>query len=102
MNCPTCCQKLPPTEEFLVSDYAVHWRGKSMEVTRAESKILQLLNFETRVLNRDLHMMIYGAAERDHNAVAVHICRLRERLPSIGLTIDSKKSHGYILAEYKS
>jgi DNA-binding response OmpR family regulator len=44
-------------------------------------------------------MEMYGREDIDHNAIAVHISRLRPKLATISILIDMKKTFGYMLQE---
>ena len=77
-------------------------RGETLELTRNELKILQIL-FENngRVVSREAIMTRLWESDSfvDDNTLTVNITRLRKKLESVGLTdfIVTKKGLGYIV-----
>ena len=76
--------------------------GETLELTRNELKILQIL-FENngRVVSREAIMTRLWESDSfvDDNTLTVNITRLRKKLESVGLTdfIVTKKGLGYIV-----
>ena len=77
-------------------------RGETLELTRHELKILQiLLENNGRVVSREAIMTRLWESDSfvDDNTLTVNITRLRKKLESVGLTdfIVTKKGLGYIV-----
>lgn len=85
-----------------VSALALYFGEETLELTRNEMKILQLLMAKKgRVVSRDEIMEVLWQADAfvDDNTLTVNMSRLRKRLETIGLTdfIETKKGLGYIV-----
>ncbi|MBF0713834.1 response regulator transcription factor [Gemella sp. GH3] len=80
----------------------VSYKGKNIELTKNESKILELL-FEHRenIVSRDDLMRYLWESDTfvDENTLSVNINRLRKKLETIGLVdfIITKKGRGYMI-----
>ena len=76
------------------------WEGQSLELTRNEFRILQILfENESKVVSRDAIMNHLWENDSfvDDNTLTVNMTRLRRRLESLGLRdfIVTKKGMGY-------
>lgn len=82
---------------------SLSWKGASVELTKNELRILQLLFEQTgKVVSRDSMMIRLWENDSfvDDNTLTVNVNRLRRKLESIGLEnfILTKKGMGYLLA----
>lgn len=80
----------------------VSYEGKSVELTKNESKILKiLLEYKDEIVERDTLMEYLWQTDCyvDDNTLSVNVNRLRKTLEKIGIhdLIKTKKGIGYIL-----
>ena len=85
-----------------INDGTLTYNDKSMELTRNEFKILQLLmKNQGKIVARDRIMRALWESEYfiSENTLTVNINRLRKRLEDVGLEnfILTKKSQGYMI-----
>lgn len=81
----------------------LNYRGKRIELTKNEWRILQsLLENKGKAVSRDMLMMHLWESDSfiDDNTLTVNVTRLRKKLEEAGLTdfIQTKKGVGYLIA----
>lgn len=84
----------------------LNYRGKRIELTKNEWRILQsLLENKGKAVSRDMLMMHLWESDSfiDDNTLTVNVTRLRKKLEEAGLTdfIQTKKGVGYLIARRK-
>lgn len=79
--------------------YRVEVRGQTVELTLTEFKILrELATPEPKVVPRQsIQSRVFGDAKMSKRSLDVHVCALRKKLDSFGLSIDSVRGVGYRL-----
>ncbi len=85
-----------------INDGTLTYNGKSIELTKNEFKILQLLmRSKGKIVSRDKIMRVLWESEYfiSENTLTVNVNRLRNKLENIGLKdlIVTKKSQGYMI-----
>jgi len=85
-----------------LSDSTLLWQGKTLELTKNELRILQmLLENRGKIVSRDSLMMKLWQDDCyvEENTLTVNVSRLRKKLESFGLpkTVVTKPGSGYII-----
>jgi DNA-binding response OmpR family regulator len=80
--------------------YRVEVRGKGLELTLTEYKILRALSTDQDVVvaRREIQNQVFGEAQISKRSLDVHICALRKKLRPFGLDISSVRGVGYGLS----
>lgn len=87
---------------FRIQENTIYYQGKSVELTRNEGRILQMLMSHQGAIVKRTDLMEYlwqNDAFVDENALSVNVNRLRHKLSSIGIEdwIHTRKGLGYQL-----
>lgn len=87
---------------FRIQENTIYYQGKSVELTRNEGRILQMLMSHQGSIVKRTDLMEYlwqNDAFVDENALSVNVNRLRHKLSSIGIEdwIHTRKGLGYQL-----
>lgn len=87
---------------FRIQENTIYYQGKSVELTRNEGRILQMLMSHQGAIVKRTDLMEYlwqNDAFVDENALSVNVNRLRHKLSSIGIKdwIHTRKGLGYQL-----
>ena len=85
-----------------INEYSVFYREQSLELTKNEFKILQILfeNIGKAISREDIMVKLWDSDSFiDDNTLTVNIARLRKRLASIGIEdfVKTKKGIGYMV-----
>lgn len=85
-----------------LSNGTVSYRGKSLELTKNELKILaQLIKNQGKIISREELMEVLWQSELfiDDNTLSVNVTRLRKKLEDLGISeaIETRRGLGYIL-----
>jgi len=89
----------PRTKPLVDGDGVLHFEGRWISLPPVESRLGVLLvdRFGALVRRDDLEQAGWPDGVRDRNALDVRMVRLRRRVESLGLTVRTVRSRGFVL-----
>jgi DNA-binding response OmpR family regulator len=96
---PPVGRRYTPNLDLIIDSerYQVEVRGKGLNLTMTEFRILRELVFaEGRVVSRlELQAKVFGHSENLNRSLDVHVCALRKKFKPHGVEIGSVRGVGY-------